>query len=167
MTTHHLLAVWPVYGDRYSRDELIEKALPHLDAVAAQARAIITGPSTWRLIDADDLEGWEHHDGQLLVATMPAKPADIAELLTERYGDPAALEAERAPEPAVDLARWCADRAEAHADYEAHEWPAYRDRDTALVEWTVRVLGRPYLPESRAVLAALAARHGLQLVTAA
>jgi hypothetical protein len=64
--------------------------------------------------------------------------------------------------PAVDLAAWCAERAERFRDMEQHElalYPSPDDRDTALVEWTVRALGNRDLPESAAVVATLTARH--------
>ncbi|MFF0721320.1 hypothetical protein [Micromonospora sp. NPDC003816] len=156
MTTHHLLAVWPVTDDRLSLEDLVERAFRELSGVAAEAQARVAGPTTWRLIDAADLEGWEHHDGQLLVATAPAEPTTPAPT----------VEPEPEPPAPVDLAAWCQERAEAHREYEDHELPLYDDRDNALIHWVVRVLGSPTLEESRQVLAALAARHGLALVAA-
>jgi hypothetical protein len=166
VTGHHLLAVWPVTRDHAPLEDLVEIAAGELREVAAEAGARVAGLSTWRLIDADGLEGWEHHDGRLLIATAPAEPlrtVSPASLLTERFGPLDDLEAERPP---VDLTAWCHERAEAHRDYEDHELPEYEDRDVALVGWVVRVLGSPALVESRRVLEALATNHGLTLQAA-
>lgn len=62
-----------------------------------------------------------------------------------------------------DLRHWCADSATNHRYYEDRELPAYDDRDTAIVEWTVRCLGNPKLGGARNAIAAIAERHGLDL----
>lgn len=62
----------------------------------------------------------------------------------------------------VNLSTWCAQTADAHRDFEQHEmamYPSADHRDTAIVEWVIRVLGNPELDESRHVLALIAARH--------
>jgi hypothetical protein len=68
----------------------------------------------------------------------------------------------------LDLAGWCAETAADHRDYEDRELAMYPgdDRDRAIVEWVVRVLGNPKQADSRAVLAVLAERHGLALLSA-
>lgn len=71
-----LLCVWPFDDDPVDRDQLIAAALPNLAALAAAAGGHLLGPSTWRVIDdVDDLEGWEHHRGGLLIATLPLATA--------------------------------------------------------------------------------------------
>lgn len=66
-----------------------------------------------------------------------------------------------APKP-LDLESWCQERAERfwqHEQIEMATFPSPGYRDIALVEWTVRTLGNPELPESREVLGILAERH--------
>lgn len=67
------------------------------------------------------------------------------------------------PTTPLDLSAWCHTTAERFRDMEEHElamYPSPDARDAALVEWVVRVLGNPQLPESAAVVATLAGRHG-------
>ncbi|HEX8345045.1 MAG TPA: hypothetical protein VF657_09910 [Actinoplanes sp.] len=71
-----LLCVWPIDNDVIDRDQLIAAALPDLASLAVAAGGQLLGSSTWRVIaDADELEGWEHHYGGLLVATLPLATA--------------------------------------------------------------------------------------------
>ena len=69
----------------------------------------------------------------------------------------------------LDLTAWCRQRAKSHHVYETRElayYPTDESRDVALVEWTVRTLGNPSLPESVEALRILAERHGMELVPA-
>lgn len=59
----------------------------------------------------------------------------------------------------MNLAAWCRARAMAFRDFEDHEmamWPDEVDRDTGIVEWVIKVLANVTLPESAAVLQAIA-----------
>lgn len=75
-----LLLVWPITATDYDRDALIAEArealdtgdLDWLNGVPGRPTA---GPSTWRVINGADLDGWEWWSGQLLVATMPGTTA--------------------------------------------------------------------------------------------
>ncbi|MFI5839430.1 hypothetical protein ACIA8K_06920 [Catenuloplanes sp. NPDC051500] len=73
-----LLAVWPITDETYTRDALIAEGLDDLPAVAAEAGVRVIGPSTWRVLDAEELEGWEHWPGLILVATAPAEIVEPA-----------------------------------------------------------------------------------------
>lgn len=62
----------------------------------------------------------------------------------------------------VDLSGWCRRRVTAFWDWEQREmamFPTRFDRDVAIVEWTLRTLGNPELPESADVVRQLAERH--------
>jgi hypothetical protein len=66
------------------------------------------------------------------------------------------------PEETVDIAAWCRDRMEAFLSWESHEmamFPSGAEREVAIVEWVVRVLGNPELANSAEVVRLLAARH--------
>ncbi|XTZ13877.1 hypothetical protein ACQSSU_20485 [Micromonospora echinospora] len=55
-------------------DALVADGHAQLVGEAAEAGVRPVGPSTWRLIDASHVEGWEWWAGQLLIATVPAVP---------------------------------------------------------------------------------------------
>jgi hypothetical protein len=66
------------------------------------------------------------------------------------------------PAETVDIAAWCRDRMEAFLSWESHEmamFPSGAEREVAIVEWVVRVLGNPESSESAEVLRLLVARH--------
>ncbi|TDC48854.1 hypothetical protein E1258_27665 [Micromonospora sp. KC207] len=107
----------------------------------------------------DDINDWRN-DAEFIAAARTDVPALLAEVDRLRAAQ-AAAPGQNKPPAGVDLTTWCAKAAANHRDYEEHELAMYTgdDRDRAIVEWVVRVLGNPELAESRSVLAVLAARH--------
>jgi hypothetical protein len=97
-TTHGILCVWPITTAAFNRDDLIGQAHERLDQVAADAGArILPGSTTWVVLHADDLDGWQdwrtwdlaaldqqlrgdwtRWTGQLLAAVAPAEPTRMA-----------------------------------------------------------------------------------------
>lgn len=74
--SHVLLCVWPVVLDRdYTRDELVDEAAGDIDRIAGDTGARVAGPVTFRVIDEpSEIDGWQHWDGWLLMATASAIP---------------------------------------------------------------------------------------------
>jgi hypothetical protein len=97
---HGMLCIWPITVAAFTRDDLIGQARERLDQVAADTGArVLPGSTTWLVLDADDLDGWQdwrtwdltaidrtlHGDwtswtGQLLAAVVPAEPEAVAGL---------------------------------------------------------------------------------------
>jgi len=147
-----------------------------LDAIRRTIPAVYDGP--W-YVQLDDDGRWKvgyptDNPKAGRVATVPDYGEQLAEFIAAARTAVPALLAEverlRAQQPTaapaggrdINLHTWCARIADAYRDFEQHELAMYPDddsRDTAIVEWVVRVLGNPELAESRAVLAVLAARH--------
>lgn len=50
MTTYRFVAAWPITDLDRTRSQLIVEASAHIDAIATQAGARITGPITWTIV---------------------------------------------------------------------------------------------------------------------
>lgn len=73
-----LLCVALIDEEFIDRDALIAEAHAQLEVVATEAGVRVTGPSTWRFVDAHQVDGWQWWHGQLLIATVPAESSPAA-----------------------------------------------------------------------------------------
>lgn len=99
---HVLQCVWPIDDETYTRNELIAEATEHLDKLAEQANAVVTGPPLWYITNAKDTPGWHAYaPGSLLIAVMPAEPfGSITDWRKRRQDvDPAAVDRILAGDP--------------------------------------------------------------------
>lgn len=95
-------AVWPIIDDNLTPIELITEARELIAKMAERAHCLITGPPEWSIHPADEVMGWEAHDGLVLIARAPAEPfPTLTQLRRKVEPDHAAIERAIQGEPGI------------------------------------------------------------------